>query len=240
MLFEVCANSVLSAMNAEAAGADRIELCANLASGGTTPSFGTLSLCREKTDIPINVLIRPRSGDFLYSDMEFEDIKRDVLLCKQLEMNAVVCGFLNADGSIDLDKTAEIMELAYPMQFTFHRAFDLSRNCFESLSNLMSIGISKILTSGTKKTAFEGKDILAKLVETAGDKIIIMPGSGINANNIAELAKTTKAKEYHFSASACIDSKMTFRKENVLSTVKEDFSTSFSDVETIKSIINKL
>ena len=240
-VFEICCNSVLSASNAEDAGANRIELCSNLQAGGTTPSFGLLKVCcQEVDDIPINVLIRPRIGDFLYSDDEFEEIKQEVVKCKIFKVKGIVSGFLNSDGSIDVKRTKEIVELAHPMSFTFHRAFDLSNDPMRSLNDIISTGATRILTSGMQKTAFEGRKLIADLIKAAGNKIIIMPGGGINAENIKELAKVTKATEFHFSATRIMDSRMTFRRENVISTIENDFSIPYSDTKAILEIKSQL
>ncbi|MDR2083995.1 MAG: copper homeostasis protein CutC [Bacteroidales bacterium] len=239
-LFEVCANSVESAINAQTGGADRIELCANLESGGTTPSYASIKLCKEKLTIPINVLIRPRNGDFLYTDLEFQEIISDIILCKELGVSGIVCGFLNSNGTIDIERTKKIVELTYPLSFTFHRAFDVSRNPFESLEDIISCGATRILTSGTSDKAINATEILSKLILQANQRIVIMPGSGINENNIIELHSKTKAKEYHFSGSATHHSEMEFQKNNIISTEKSDYSKTVSDVEKIRNTINKL
>lgn len=239
-LFEICSNSFESAKNAQTAGADRIELCANLEAGGTTPSYASIKLCRENLDIPINVLIRPRSGDFLYNEFEFQEIIMDVKKCKELGINGIVCGFLNSNGTVDIDKTKKIIELSYPLSFTFHRAFDVSRDPYESLENIISCGATRILTSGTSPRAIDATEILSKLVEQAGERIIIMPGSGINENNIVELHSKVKAKEYHFSGTVREDSQMTYMRNNIISTEEMDYSKYVSNIDRIKNIINEL
>ena len=231
--FEICCNSLASAINAEKAGADRIELCANLQNGGTTPSIGMIEMCSKRTQIAINVLIRPRGGDFLYTDDEFEEIKTDIRKCKEYRVNGIVCGILTKDGEIDIERTRELVELSRPLEFTFHRAFDLSKDHIRSLRDVISTGADRILTSGMRRTAYEGKEILADLVRAAKDSIIIMPGSGINESNIRELYKEIGAKEYHFSASKRVDSQMEFRRENVLSSVEDDFTITYSDLDKI-------
>lgn len=240
VLFEVCANSVESAVNAQIGGANRIELCANLENGGTTPSFASIKISRSKLDIPINVLIRPRGGDFLYSELEFQEIISDIKKCKDMEINGIVCGFLNKDGSIDKDRTKEIIELSYPMSFTFHRAIDVSKDPYKSLDDIISCGATRILTSGTANKAINATDILSKLVQLAGDKIIIMPGSGINASNIAKLHSEVNAKEYHFSGTIKQCSSMQFRNNNIISTEENDYSKWISDVSKIRETINTI
>lgn len=231
--FEICCNSLTSAINAESAGADRIELCANLQNGGTTPSIGMIEVCSRRTQIPINVLIRPRGGDFLYTDDEFEEIKIEIQKSKEYRINGIVCGILTKEGEIDIERTKELVELSRPLEFTFHRAFDLSSDYKRSLHDVILTGADRILTSGMKRTAYEGKEILADLVREAGDSIIIMPGSGINEGNIKELYNDIRANEYHFSASKRVDSQMEFRRENVLSSVEDDFTLTYSDFNKI-------
>jgi copper homeostasis protein len=212
---EVCANSLESALNAQKGGAHRVELCSNLYEGGTTPSMGELSFARELLNIQVNVLIRPRGGDFVYSENEIEIIKRDVLNCKNIGVDGVVIGFLNADGGIDKKLTQEITDLARPMSVTFHRAFDMCKNPEKSLLDLIEIGVDRILTSGAENKAIDGVELLRKLVDQAGENIIIMPGSGIRANNILEIIKQTGAKEFHVSERKSHESPMQFRRGNV-------------------------
>ncbi len=212
---EVCANSLESALNAQKGGVHRVELCSNLYEGGTTPSMGEISLARELLQIDLNVLIRPRGGDFLYSENEIEIIKRDILFCKEIGVDGVVIGFLKPDGSINKELTKEITELARPMSVTFHRAFDMCKNPEEALEELIEIGVDRVLTSGGQNKAIDGTDLLNKLVKQAGEQIIIMPGSGIRANNISEIIEKTGAREFHASERKILGSKMTFRKEQI-------------------------
>ena len=212
---EICCYTVESVIIAEKAGADRIELCENYSEGGTTPSFGNIKIAIDKLNIPVNIIIRPRGGDFLYSDTEFEIIKQDVKTVKQLGANGVVIGFLNSDGGIDIEKTKEIIELAKPMEVTFHRAFDRCKNPFVALEQLIDLEIDRILTSGQKQTAQEGANIISQLVKQAGNDIIIMPGSGVNEINISELIEKTNAIEFHSSAKIFIPSKMEYSEKIV-------------------------
>ena len=212
---EVCANSLESALNAQKGGVHRVELCSNLYEGGTTPSMGEISLARELLQIDLNVLIRPRGGDFLYSENEIEIIKCDILFCKEIGVDGVVIGFLKPDGSINKELTKEITELARPMSVTFHRAFDMCINQEEALKELIEIGVDRVLTSGAQNKAIDGKSLLNKLVKQAGKRIIIMPGSGIRANNISEIIEKTGAREFHASERKILGSKMTFRKEQI-------------------------
>ena len=212
---EVCANSLESAVNAQKGGAHRVELCANLYEGGTTPSQGEISLAREKLQIDLNVLIRPRGGDFLYSKAEIEIIKRDIQFCKNTGVDGVVFGFLKADGSIDTKLTAELSRLAKPMSITFHRAFDMSKNHEQALEELVETGIDRVLSSGAANKAGEGLKLLQQLVQQAGDRIIVMPGAGINADNILEIIRKTEAKEYHVSERQLVPGKMTFKRQGI-------------------------
>jgi copper homeostasis protein len=199
IVLEICAPTLLSAIHADTAGADRIELCQNLNEGGTTPSFGAIKYCCDHLKLRTNVLIRPRPGDFCYSDEEFEAIIHDVELCKILGVNGVVIGFLNEDRTIDLEKTKKIVEVAGSMVVTFHRAFDICQDWATALEQIIACGCKTILTSGTKKTAFEGIPILKKMVKKAQNRIIILAGSGINANNATGIIKSTGVVEIHSS-----------------------------------------
>lgn len=199
MIIEVCANSFQSALNATKAGADRIELCAELAVGGITPSHGLIQKVVEELSIKVNVLIRPRSGDFTFSDAEFDVMKRDVLYCKEMGCNGIVSGVLNKDNTIDIERTKELVEVAKPLSFTFHRAFDWVVHPQRAIEELIQLGVSRVLTSGQEPSAINGIELLTALKNKVGDKIIIMPGGGINKNNILQF-KNAGFKEIHFSA----------------------------------------
>jgi len=241
MLIEVCATSLQSALNAQKGGAKRVELCDNLYEGGTTPGPGTLHLARKKLHIKLHVLIRPRGGDFLYSDLEFEIIKQDIEFCKEIGCDGVVIGFLNADGTIDIEKTVEAIKLARPMSVTFHRAFDMTRDPLESLDQLMLLGADRLLTSGQKNKAPDGKELIGELVKKAGEKIIIMPGSGINEENILMMHEFTGAKEFHLTGQIQVESKMKYRKESIfLGGLKEipEYSIAETEVDRIRRVTN--
>ena len=194
---EVIGFNIESCQLAQAAGADRIELCDNPADGGTTPSYGFIKAAREKLHIALFPIIRPRGGDFLYSDDEFKIMKTDVKLCKQLGCDGVVIGMLNADGTVDKKRCSQLIELAYPLGVTFHRAFDRVNDASKALEDIIEIGCERILTSGLKPTAPEGIDIITALIKQADERIIIMPGSGVRSDNIIELAKKSGAIEFH-------------------------------------------
>ena len=200
MLIEICANSYQSALNAQQGGAHRIELCSELAVGGITPSHGLIKQVIRAITIPVFVLIRPRSGDFCYSEDEFEIMKSDIDFCKEIGCAGIVSGVLHSDNCIDLKRTQELIEISKPLDFTFHRAFDCVTNPIEELHNLASIGVKRILTSGTKATAQEGFSILKDLLNQQINDFVIMPGSGINIHNI-QLFKQAGFSEIHTSAS---------------------------------------
>jgi len=214
-ILEVCCGSLASAIAAQEGGVHRVELCANLYEGGTTPSHGTLELAREKLGIKINVLVRPRGSDFAYDEDEMEIIRRDVAKCKELGIDGVVIGFLTPSGEIDTEKTKEIVELARPMSVTFHRAFDMCRDPYVALDDLIEIGVDRILTSGQVNMAPDGVDLIAELVRKAGDRVIIMPGAGLEVENIAEFHSKVGAKEYHSTLWDKVESGMEFRMPGV-------------------------
>lgn len=208
---EVCALSVQSAINAAEAGAYRVELCDNYFEGGTTPGPGTIELTRKNIPIKMNVLIRPRGGDFLYSGIEFETMLRDIYAAGNLNADGIAAGVLTADGKVDFERMKEIVSAAKPMSVTFHRAFDCTADPFEALEALIELGVDRILTSGGENTAMEGREMIASLVEKAKGRIIIMPGAGLNEGNIKELALQTGAQEFHMSGKAIVESMMEFR-----------------------------
>lgn len=233
MILEICANSIDSAIAAQNGGANRVELCENLNEGGTTPSYGTLLLTRQQVSIDLYALIRPRSGDFLYSAFEFEIMKADILKCKELGYNGVVIGLLTPDGSIDVERTKSLVELASPMGVTFHRAFDSCNNFEEALEDVISCGCERILTSGLKNTAIEGSDVLKKLLDLAAGRIIIMPGSGIKASNIKFLKELVPAKEWHASAKTTSVSNMEYHNpelQNMGGTISKSNETEIKDL----------
>ena len=234
-LLEIAVFNIESAIKAANAGADRIELCENPADGGTTPSYGTLKIIKQKISIPVFPIIRPRGGDFLYSDNEFEVMVKDVELCKSLGFEGVVLGLLQADGSIDLLRTQRLVELAYPLEVTFHRAFDRAKDPLNALENIIKAGCSRILTSGQVPNAFEGKNLIKKLVQQADERIIIMPGSGVRSNNIRELASFTGAVELHSSARKMQPSDMLFI-QNSMNEILENISVDVDEIKKMKAL----
>ena len=251
---EVIGFNIESCVIAQNAGANRIELCDSPGEGGTTPSYGFIKAAREKLHIDLFPIIRPRGGDFFYTDAEFEIMKADVKLCKDLGCDGVVVGILNADGTVDKRRCSKLIELAYPLGVTFHRAFDrvkkplltspngrdlnTENSCFfsEALEDVIDIGCERILTSGLKPTAMEGAETLKALIKQADERIIIMPGSGVRSNNIIELAEKTGAVEFHSSARINIDSKMIYVNE----TMNEQLKSVSVDEDEVKNIISKL
>ena len=209
-LIEIATSDFLTTKSAVEGGADRIELCANLAEGGTTPSYAHIKKCKEAFDIALFPIIRPRGGDFLYTKDEFEIMKNDIKLCKELGCEGIVIGLLNMDGTIDMTRTSELIELAYPLEVTFHRAFDRCKDPFAALEELIEIGCQRILTSGQKPTVSEGVDLIAELNKKADDRIIILPGSGVRKDNIKMLAEKTGCIEFHSSLRGKTKSPMQF------------------------------
>ena len=230
MTLEIAVFNIHSAIIAAEAGADRIELCENPFDGGTTPSYGTLKTVREKVSIPVFPIIRPRGGDFLYNQEEFEVMTKDVRLCKELGFEGVVIGLLNADGSIDTNRTKKLVELAYPLEVTFHRAFDRAAQPLLALEDIIGCGCQRILTSGQVPNAFDGKELIRQLVEKAEERIIIMPGSGVRASNIAQLAAVTGVTELHSSARKMVPSAMQFHP----SSMKETLDNILPDEQEIR------
>lgn len=212
---EVCLENVESVVNAEKGGADRIELCSDLFEGGLTPSLATLRMAKKLSSIEISAMIRPRGGDFCYSDTDFEVMKEEVRIFREEGIYSVVFGILNPDGTVDEERNAELLELARPMKATFHRAFDMTRNASESLETLIRLGFDRVLTSGLEPSVLEGMFTLKDLVKQAGDRIIVMPGCGINHRNFEYIKSNIGAKEYHVHPSCSIASRMEYRPSHI-------------------------
>lgn len=199
-VLEIACDGIESAIAAQNGGANRIELFSATLEGGLTPSAGLIRAAKSTTHIPVYVMIRPRGGDFVYSDVEFETMKWDIAYCKQLNCEGIVFGVLTADGEIDIERNTELLKLCHPMKATFHRAFDLLKDPLESLEKLIGLGFERVLSSGQKASASEGKELLKQCVSHAKSRIIIMPGVGINSGNIKALYDHTAAREFHASA----------------------------------------
>ena len=239
MLLEICANSCQSAINAAIAGAQRIELCSELAVGGITPSYGLLKKVTANLNIPIHVLIRPRSGDFTYSNDEFEMMKENIQLCKEVGCAGIVSGILHKDQTIDIIRTQELIELSKPMTFTFHRGFDWTANPKEAILQLADIGVHRILTSGQASTAEKGIDLLQKLQKIVENRLIIMPGGGINPEN-ASLFKECGFQEIHCSATSLYTSIDTPKISMNSAKFLNDTQIAISDTEKITQILARI
>jgi copper homeostasis protein len=238
---EVCANSISSAIAAQDGGAIRVELCDNLSEGGTTPSAGQILTARKHLNIRLYVLIRPRSGDFLYNDIEFETMLSDATLCADAGCDGIVTGILNADGTIDKKRNAELVAIAKKagMGITFHRAFDMCADLYTSMENIIELGFERILTSGGKSTAMEGASTIVHLIEKAAGRIIIMPGSGIDEHNVADLVHYTGAREIHASARSMVMSRMSYKNDHIIlgGTPHDEYSFDQTDVIRVRKII---
>lgn len=236
MILEIAVFNIQSAILAANAGANRIELCENAADGGTTPSYGTLKIIKEKISIPVFPIIRSRGGDFFYNDDEFAVMCKDVVLCKQLGFDGIVTGLLNIDASVDITRTKYLADLAYPMEVTFHRAFGRTKDAFKSLEDIINCGCQRILTSGQMPVAADGKDLIKQLIEIADERIIIMPGSGIRSSNIKDIDAYTGATELHSSARININSPMQFTN----TAMQENMQQVSVDADEIRSMKDKL
>ena len=231
---EVCVDSIGSSLVAQAGGACRVELCTNLAEGGTTPSLGLIGSVRNLLSIKLYVLIRPRGGDFLYNDLEFEIMKSDIHHCGKIGCDGVVIGMLNSDGTVDMPRCRELVEIAkqYAMGVTFHRAFDHCVDQFQSLEDVITLGCERILTSGGNQTAIESLPVLAQLVEQAGNRISIMPGSGVTPENIAEIIEKTGVVEVHGTFRSLCQSEMQYKNPAFV----DEYDLGFADIEKLKKV----
>jgi len=237
MLLEIAVFNISAALQAQKAGADRLELCENPLEGGTTPSYGTLRLAAEKIAIPVFPIIRPRGGDFLYGDECYEVIKRDLLLCKDLGFPGAVLGLLNQDGSISLGRTAQLVELAYPMEITFHRAFDRAKDPLVAMQALIECGVSRILTSGQHPNVSEGIGLIQKLITVAKKEIIILPGSGVRSQTIPMLMEAG-AVEFHSSARQLVPSKMDYTVHSMNESL-DTWGVDTAEIKAMKALISK-
>lgn len=234
-LLEIAVFNMESALLAVEAGADRLELCENPEEGGTTPSYGALQIAMEKISIPVFPIIRPRGGDFLYDDTEVEMIKRDLLLCKQLGFPGAVLGMLKKDGSIDTDQTSRLVEWSYPLEITFHRAFDRAKDPLQSLKDIIQTGCSRILTSGQRPNVGNGLELVTELVREADGDIIIMPGSGVRME-IMEQLLGTGASEFHSSARKQVKSTMAFKVPEMAESL-DRLSVDTTEIKQMKALL---
>lgn len=233
---EIIAFNIESCATAQAAGANRIELCDNPGDGGTTPSYGFIKKAREVLQIELYAMIRPRGGDFFYSNEEFEIMKTDVQTCKKLDCDGVVIGMLNRDGTVDKERCSKLVELAYPLGVTYQRAFDRVKDPFAALEDIIETGCERILTSGLVPSCLDGAPLIAQLIQKADGRIIIMPGSMLRSGNVKEIATITGASEFHTSARINTDSVMNYINEGM----KENLRSVTVDAEEVKKIIANL
>lgn len=224
MICEVVVYNIDSAFKAQEGGADRIELCDNPADGGTTPSLGTIEVVRQNVTMDVFVMLRPRGGDFCYNSWEFHAMKRDLYAIQKLGVDGFVFGILNPDGTLDKQRCKELIKKIRPLKATCHRAFDMTRDPMEALEDCIEVGFDRILTAGQQPTALEGVDLILQLVERAGKRIAIMPGSGVNERTVVAIVNSTGAQEIHFSATSHKDSVMTFHNQKIAAMGEEGTS----------------
>ena len=241
-ILEICAGSVESAIAARDGGAQRIELCVALEVGGVTPSAGLIAEARKIEGLILNVIIRPRGGDFLYNEYEAACMEQDIHTCRQLGVDGVVIGALTAEGDIDTMLCKRLIAAADGMSVTFHRAFDMCRDPHKALEELISIGCDRVLTSGQAATAMAGVPLLKELVEQADGHIIIMPGCGVNSGNAAEILNSTGATEIHASARKSVGSGMLFRHSGVSmgNPDSDEYARKETDVNEVRAIIDSI
>jgi copper homeostasis protein len=215
MTIEIVVFNIDSALKAQEGGADRIELCENPGEGGTTPSYGTIEIVRQNLSIDVFVMIRPRGGDFHYSNYEFHAMKRDISQCQKLSVDGVVFGILTPEGTIDKKRCKELIDKSRPLKVTCHRAFDMTRDPFEALEDCIEAGFDRILTAGQQAQAVKGADLIGELIKRANGRIAIMPGSGVNEQTVEQIIAKSAASEIHFSATAFRESAMQFRNQQI-------------------------
>jgi copper homeostasis protein len=244
VILEVCANSVASALAAQLGGAFRVELCENLKEGGTTPSYGQILMARKLLHIKLYVLIRPRAGDFLYTDLEFNVMVADVNHCAAAGCDGVVIGILNADGTIDKKRCSLLVDLAKQngMGVTFHRAIDMCADIYQGMEDIIAMGYERILTSGGKSTAMEGSRVIGEMIKRAEGRIVIMPGSGVNEKNAADLVYYIKTTEIHSSARVQQASKMKFKNEHIIlyDSFGDGYMNDVTDAAKVRRIIEAI
>lgn len=239
VLVEACANSLTSALAAQAGGAARVELCSALIEGGVTPSAAVIELARQRLDIKVNVLVRPRGGDFCYDDTEVAVMTRDIEFCRRAGVDGVVIGMLALDGSVDMERMRALVAAARPMQVTFHRAFDMAADAHRALDDVLALGVERLLTSGQRGSAFEGRERIADLVRRAGAGLIVMPGAGIHEGNVRELIDATGVREVHLSGQSKIASRMIYRNPHVFMGVPglPEYEMGVTDAGKIRRVV---
>lgn len=239
-LLEVAANSVASALAAQAGGAGRVELCAALELGGLTPSHAVIAMVRERLRIPLYVLIRPRAGDFLYDEPECEAMRRDIETCAALGCDGVVLGVLDADGDVDVARCRALMAAAGGMGVTFHRAFDLARDPRRALETIAALGCERVLTSGGQASAMEGAALIRALVAQAAGRVSVMPGAGVDAGNLAALAAATGASEFHASAKRQLPSGMRHRPAGLAEMQGGELRSDEGQIQALVQVLHTL
>jgi copper homeostasis protein len=242
LIIEACVDSVESAVEAEKGGAARVELCSALLEGGLTPSAGAIELARRRLRIGLQVMIRPRGGDFLYTEAEYEVMRGDIDTAKKLRADGVVIGLLTPAGEVDVERTRELVERARPLSVTFHRAFDMTRDPFAALESLASLGIDRVLTSGQEESALEGLELLKELVAKAKDRIVVLVCGNLTEKNIARVARETRASELHVTGFADVESGMTFRNPRVYMgglLRPPEYSRSVTSAERIAALVGR-
>ena len=239
-LFEVCLEGIDGVLAARAAGAQRVELCAALVEGGITPSRATIAEAAT-LDIDTMVMIRPRGGDFLYSEAELRVMERDVAYCREQKVAGVVFGVLQADGDVDLEAVARLVDAAGPLAVTFHRAFDVCRDPVGSMFRLAELGVSRILTSGQEPTVPEGIELIRELIQRSPEGLTIMPGCGITPKNLVEVIEATGAREFHATAFKKAESQMIYRNERVYMGIPglEDYEREVTSQDVIREFLRE-
>ncbi|KZC21371.1 MULTISPECIES: copper homeostasis protein CutC [Rhodanobacter] len=240
MMLEIAANSVASALAAQEGGAGRVELCTALELGGLTPSHAQIALARERLRIPLVVLIRPRAGDFLYSELECEAMQRDIETCVSLGCDGVVLGVLDANGEVDMPRCRALIAAAGKLGVTFHRAFDLSRDPARALEDIVALGCERVLTSGAQASAVDGATLIRELVTQAAGRLAVMPGAGITAQNIAALAAATGAREFHASAKSRQPSGMQHRRAVLSDMESGELRSDAGQVRAMATVLHTL
>jgi copper homeostasis protein len=242
-LIEACVDSVDSGVAAESGGAERLELCDNLVEGGTTPSAGTMCLLRERVRIGVCVLVRARGADFVYSEDEMAVMLHDIGLARQYGMDGIVCGALTTDGTVDTERTKRLVDATRPLPFTFHRAFDMTRDPIAALDQLISLGVDRILTSGQASTALEGAEAIKRCVQHAAGRIQILAGGGIDEDNVAEIVARTGVKEVHVRGTLPVESRMKWRNHAAAMGkpyVPQEYLRMVTSPERIRAIRNRI
>jgi copper homeostasis protein len=242
MIFEICVDSVAGVRAAKASGAQRVELCADLLEGGVTPSLGMIRQARTVSGIDLNVMIRPRGGDFLFDEDEFAVMRADLETAKAEGANGVVIGLLTATGDIDVERTRDLVASARPLSVTFHRAFDVAAEPFKALETLIELGVERVLTSGQEASVLEGLPLIVELMKRAGDRIVIMPGGGITVRNIERIVSAARPREIHFAALEPVESAMRFRRAHVFMGGElrpPEFNRLESSAATIGAVVGK-